>query len=101
LARSGLENLYEHEGAQALEFVLAANIRLNDASYYQRPQIDLVEDGSFAWMARWFDPSNLPDGVPLYPEGLAERLAPPISWFQQSIPATICRPFPGSLWRRP
>jgi 8-oxo-dGTP pyrophosphatase MutT (NUDIX family) len=73
------ENLYRHEGAQGHEFVFAANIRLNDASYYQRPEIDLVEDGNFSWTVRWFDPRNLPNGALLYPVGLADRLITPIS----------------------
>ena len=63
-----MENLLT-EGMPGHEFIFAANIHLNDASYYQREEIQLVEDNKAIWTARWFDPRNLPDGVALYPRG--------------------------------
>jgi 8-oxo-dGTP pyrophosphatase MutT (NUDIX family) len=70
-----LENLFEHEGAPGHEFVFAANVRLEDASYYERDEIQLVEHDRTVWTARWFLPHDLPRGVVLYPCGLADQLA--------------------------
>lgn len=70
------ENLFLHEGAQGHEFLFAANIRLLDESFYGRPEIVLVEHDQSVWTARWFAPHALPDGVELYPAGLASHLKP-------------------------
>jgi 8-oxo-dGTP pyrophosphatase MutT (NUDIX family) len=70
------ENLFWHEGAQGHEFIFAANIRLLDESLYQRGEITLVEHDRSVWIARWFAPHTLPEGVELYPSGLAAHLAP-------------------------
>lgn len=69
-----IENLFVHEGAPGHEFVFAADVRLNDASYYERQEIQLIEHDKIVWTARWFDHHNLPKGVVLYPLGLAEQL---------------------------
>jgi ADP-ribose pyrophosphatase YjhB (NUDIX family) len=69
------ENLFRHEGAQGHEFIFAADIRLLDESLYQRSEITLVEHDRSVWTARWFTPHALPEGVELYPAGLAAYLA--------------------------
>lgn len=69
------ENLFWHEGFQGHEFIFTANIRLLDESLYGRPEITLVEHDRSKWTARWFFPLALPDGVDLYPAGLAAHLA--------------------------
>ncbi|MXN46860.1 NUDIX domain-containing protein [Shinella kummerowiae] len=70
------ENLFWHEGARGHEFIFAANIRLLDESLYRRSEITLVEHDRSVWTARWFMPQALPEGVELYPSGLAAHLAP-------------------------
>jgi hypothetical protein len=70
------ENLFWHEGARGHEFIFAANIRLLDESLYQRSEITLVEHDRSVWTARWFMPLALPEGLELYPSGLAAHLAP-------------------------
>lgn len=70
------ENLFWHEDAQGHEFIFAANIRLLDESLYRRSQITLVEHDRSVWTARWFMPQALPEGVEIYPSGLAAHLAP-------------------------
>jgi 8-oxo-dGTP pyrophosphatase MutT (NUDIX family) len=69
-----IENLFEHEGFLGHEFVFAANIRLKDPSLYERDEIRLIEHDRTIWMARWFIPDALPEGVALYPRGLADQL---------------------------
>lgn len=69
------ENLFRHEGSQGHEFIFAANIRLLDESLYQRTEITLVEHDRSVWTARWFMPHALPEGLDLYPSGLAAHLA--------------------------
>ena len=69
------ENLYEHEGSPGHEFVFAANVQLKDASYYERDEVQLVESDGSVWTARWFLPFELPHGVALFPDGLADQLA--------------------------
>ena len=76
------ENLYWHEGVPGHEFIFAANIRLEDACYYEREEIEVVESDQTVCTARWFRPDGLPTGVELYPNSLAAQLAlianPPI-----------------------
>lgn len=70
-----IENLYQHEGSLGHEFVFAANIHLTDTSYYERDEFQLVEHNRTKWTARWFLPHDLPNGMVLYPFGLADQLA--------------------------
>jgi len=72
---SAFENLFWHEGAQGHEFIFAANIRLLDESLYRRAEIALVEDDRSVWTARWFAPLALPEGLELFPSGLAAHLS--------------------------
>lgn len=74
-----LENLFVHEGAVGHEYIFAAPVRLHDESYYKRDAVDLVENDMSVWTARWFDPHHLPDGIALYPQGLADQLGQTVS----------------------
>ncbi len=69
------ENLYRHEGALGHEIVFAADIRLHDAALYGRDVIRFSEDDGAVCTARWHRPAALPDGVALFPDGLAGALA--------------------------
>lgn len=69
------ENIYRHEGALGHEIVFAADIRLHDAALYDRDVIRFSEDDGTACTARWLAPAALPDGVDLFPDGLAAALA--------------------------
>lgn len=69
------ENLFWHEGEQGHEFLFVANIRLLDESLYGRSEITIVEHDGSVCTARWFMPQALPDGVELYPVGLAAKMA--------------------------
>ncbi|AWI88269.1 DNA mismatch repair protein MutT [Methylobacterium sp. DM1] len=69
------ENIYRHEGALGHEIVFAADIRLHDAALYDRDVIRFSEDDGTACTARWLAPAALPNGVALFPDGLAAALA--------------------------
>jgi hypothetical protein len=73
-----LENIFQHERAVGHEFVFAANIRLHDATLYDRDEILFAKCNGAKCTARWFLPHNLPKGVALYPDGLAPLLNPPV-----------------------
>lgn len=69
------ENIYQHEGATGHEFVFAANITLADQSLYGQDRFRYLEsDASDCW-ALWVDPSALPAGTDLYPDGLGQLIA--------------------------
>ncbi|ABY29883.1 NUDIX hydrolase [Methylorubrum extorquens] len=68
------ENIYRHEGALGHEIVFAADIRLHDATLYDRDVIRFSEDDGTACTARWLRPAALPDGAALFPDGLAAAL---------------------------
>lgn len=69
------ENIYRHEGALGHEIVFAADIRLHAAALYAREAIAFREDDGTACRAGWFAPHALPEGIALYPDGLAAALA--------------------------
>lgn len=69
------ENIYRHEGALGHEILFAAPVRLHDAALYDRDAIAFAEDSGTPCTARWFRPEALPEGVALYPDGLAAALA--------------------------
>lgn len=68
------ENIYEHEGATGHEYVFARGIILGDASLYERDEIRYLESDESDCRAGWYMPHALPDGVELYPAGLAALL---------------------------
>ncbi|MBY3153839.1 NUDIX domain-containing protein [Rhizobium laguerreae] len=71
-----LENIYEHQGAIAHEYIFAADIELADASLYQREEIRYSELDETAATARWFGHDSLRDaGIDLYPTGLDRLLS--------------------------
>lgn len=72
---TAFENIFRHEGAQGHEFLFVADIRLHDESFYDWSEITIVEHDGSVCVARWFLPQALPDGVELYPAGLAAALA--------------------------
>jgi ADP-ribose pyrophosphatase YjhB (NUDIX family) len=74
-----LENLFMHEGAVGHEYIFAAPVQLHDETYYQRDEIDLIENDQSVWTARWFDPYRLRDNIALYPHGLADQLSQTVS----------------------
>ena len=71
-----LENVFEHEGAIGHEFVFAANVRLHDASLYERDVIRFRERDGTSCTARWFAPHDLAREAVLLPIGLAPLLRP-------------------------
>lgn len=71
---SVFENIFRHEGALGHEIVFAADLRLHDATLYERDVILFREDDGAPCTARWFRPDILDAGVSLYPEGLAAAL---------------------------
>ena len=71
-----LENIYEHHGATGHEYIFAADIKLADASLYERDEIHYSELDETAATARWFGRDRLRDaGIDLYPTGLDKLLA--------------------------
>lgn len=73
---TAFENIYRHEGALGHEIVFAAEIRLHDTALYERDAIAFSEDDGTACTARWIRPGALPEGVALFPDGLAAALGP-------------------------
>jgi 8-oxo-dGTP pyrophosphatase MutT (NUDIX family) len=72
--RTVFENIDRHESALGYEIVFAADTRLHDAAFYDRDVIRFSEDDGTACTARWLRPAALPDGVALFPDGLAAAL---------------------------
>jgi len=71
-----LENIYEHHGATGHEYIFAADIKLAEASLYERDEIHYSELDETAATARWFGRDRLRDaGIDLYPTGLDKLLA--------------------------
>jgi len=71
-----LENIYEHHGATGHEYIFAVDIKLADASLYERDEIHYSELDETAATARWFGRDRLRDaGIDLYPTGLDKLLA--------------------------
>ena len=71
-----LENIYEHHGATGHEYIFAADIKLADASLYERDEIHYSELDETAATARWFGRDRLRDaGIDLYPTGLDKLLS--------------------------
>lgn len=66
----GFENIFEHEGAIGHEYLFAANIRLDDGSLYAKERIPFLEADGTGCRAGWFSPTDLPEGVDLYPAAL-------------------------------
>lgn len=68
-----LENLFQYNGQPGHEIVFVFDAEFIDKSLYEMPEIPMNED---VWIgpARWIDLNMLPD-APLYPDGLAEKLA--------------------------
>jgi 8-oxo-dGTP pyrophosphatase MutT (NUDIX family) len=66
-----VENIFEHEGNIGHQFMLVADVKLDDPSVYERDLIHFLECDGTVCSARWFDPSRLPDGLKLYPLGLS------------------------------
>ena len=70
----GVESLFVHEGAVGHEYVFLASVRLHDPRLYRMESVAFEEADGSAWRAGWFDPTNLPAGVDLYPAGLLPLL---------------------------
>lgn len=66
-----IENIFEHEGNIGHQIMLAADIKLDDCSIYDRDVIEYVENDGTSCSARWFTPNHLDDGIQLYPIGLS------------------------------
>lgn len=64
------ESIYEHEGAMGHEYVFAANVTLADGRFHEQDRFRYLESDQSDLWACWIDPSSLPAGVDLYPEGL-------------------------------
>lgn len=73
-AWTAFENIYRHEGALGHEIVFAAEIRLHDATLYERDAILFNEDDGTPCTARWVRPDAPPEGAALFPDGLAAAL---------------------------
>jgi hypothetical protein len=73
-----LENIYCHENVPGHEYVFAANIRLHNVALYKQEEIQFVERNGTPFIARWFVPGYLPEGVALFPSGLAPMLQRPL-----------------------
>ncbi len=65
------ENLFEHEGLVGHEYIFAANASLADQRLYQSESIAFAEADLVPCRAVWRDPAALPQGIELYPAGLA------------------------------
>ncbi len=75
-----LENIFVHEGQTGHEIVFAAPITGPETAFADRDEVPFVEDNGVAATARWVDPAALAaDGIPLFPEGLADHLPSPAS----------------------
>jgi ADP-ribose pyrophosphatase YjhB (NUDIX family) len=70
-----LENIFTCDGQAGHEIVLVFTARLTEPGFYQQAQFTIYEDSGETFQAFWKPLSDFgPDGVPLYPDGLLERL---------------------------
>lgn len=74
-----LENIFTHMGEQGHEIVLLYTATLVDSSLYEKPELEVHEEGASLFLkAVWKPLAAFQSGeTPLYPTGLLELLATP------------------------
>ena len=67
-----LENIFIYDGATGHEIVMVYDGEFVNATLYDQPVLDAVEDSGVAFKAYWLDIAEMsqPDAPPVYPTGL-------------------------------
>ena len=68
------ENLFVHEGATGHEYVFVSNVRAQNERLRGMESVRYLEVDGTPCRAGWFETSDLPDGVELYPAALLELI---------------------------
>ena len=65
-----VESIFVHEGNVGHQIIFLADIVLDDPEIYMRDIIEYSENDGTVCIAKWFCPTNLPQGVQLFPTAL-------------------------------
>ena len=68
-----IENLFEHHGERGHELIVVWEGVLDEPGLAASGSF-VIEDGPYRDHGAWLDPSALPEGQPLLPDGLAGLL---------------------------
>lgn len=68
-----VENIFEHHGVQGHEVLFVSEVVFPEGAFAGEDVLTYHEDNGETCVARWYDLAMLE--VPLFPNGLAERLA--------------------------
>ena len=72
-----IENIFTWSGRPGHEITFVYEAELLNKAAYAEDIIERIDTSSYALQvktAQWLDPFELPDGLPLFPEGLQEKL---------------------------
>lgn len=69
-----IENVFVYDGRPGHEVIVVYSAEFAGRDFYERETIAAVEDDGTAFTLAWHDPDDLPEGVPLFPEGLRDYL---------------------------
>jgi ADP-ribose pyrophosphatase YjhB (NUDIX family) len=69
-----IENVFTYGGQAGHEVIAVYTADFADARIYEQDVIDAREDDGTVFTLVWHDPDDLPQGLPLYPEGLRDYL---------------------------
>lgn len=73
-ALATIENIFTYGGQAAHEVIAVYAADFTEAHLYEQDVIAAQEDDGTVFTLVWRDPDDLPDGLPLYPEGLRDYL---------------------------
>lgn len=71
---ASIENIFTYGGQAGHEVIAVYTADFADTHFYEQDVIDAREDDGWHFKLVWRDPDDLPDGLPLYPEGLRDYL---------------------------
>lgn len=69
-----LENVFTYGGEPWHEMIFVFEARFSDPLFYTKENIEAQEDNGTPFTLTWHHPDMLPDGVPLFPDGLRDLL---------------------------
>lgn len=69
-----LENVFTYDGEAGHEMIFVFEARFSDPAFYTKEKIEAQEDNGTPFILTWHHPDMLPDGVPLFPDGLRDLL---------------------------